>query len=172
MLFSALTSTLPQYPLYGPLADADENTLDSCNGRVESGKYVYHARTKGQVDAGPYLKDNAAGAGKSYCAGTSPAINWRYMVGCYKGDTKSTVVADCSTKTLPADCKLVKSNNLELLWKDGKCLIKGSPPKGPVFATVGVLLIACAVIGCWKKRLLCFKKTEVVKAGGDEAGGL
>ena len=58
------------FPIYGPLADA--SVLDECNGfGATASEYKYHVRTLPQVD-------EALG----YCDGTSPAINWAYVLGC------------------------------------------------------------------------------------------
>lgn len=77
------------FPLYGPT----NATVDGCNGRTVDGRYQYHVRRIDQVD----------GTG-SYCDGTSPAIKWNYIVGCFHGDTSRTKVGSTSTYTLPSDC--------------------------------------------------------------------
>ena len=64
------THTLRSFPIYGPVSNSELSELDSCNGRVVNGQYRYHIRNKDQVD------ENA-----SYCNGTSPAIQWNYVLG-------------------------------------------------------------------------------------------
>jgi hypothetical protein len=82
------------FPIYGPLADA--SVLDECNGfGATASEYKYHVRTLPQVD-------EALG----YCDGTSPAINWAYVLGCYKGTMTKSAVADSTTTSIPSDCVL------------------------------------------------------------------
>jgi len=79
------------FPLYG--ATKDPSVLDGCNGRMVDGQYRYHIRTVNQVKGtGPM------------CNGTSPAILWNYIFGCFHGDLSKTKVADSRTTNIPSDC--------------------------------------------------------------------
>lgn len=79
------------FPLYGAVKDL--TTLDGCNGRMVNGKYQYHIRTKEQVNGkGPM------------CNGTSPAILWNYIFGCFHGDVSKTKVGSSETLPIPSDC--------------------------------------------------------------------
>jgi hypothetical protein len=85
--------SLDGFPIYGPVSDTD--LLDSCNGRFVNGKYQYHVRTIDQVNGyGPY------------CNGTSPAILWNYVLGCYRGSLSTTqILSNQSTQAvIPKDC--------------------------------------------------------------------
>jgi len=79
------------FPIYGPVSDP--SILDGCNGRFLNNKYQYHVRTLDQVN----------GTG-TYCNGNSPAINWKYVVGCYHAVVSKSVVASSATSTIPSDC--------------------------------------------------------------------
>lgn len=80
------------FPIYGPIDDT--SLLDECNGIGDTSEtYRYHVRTKSEVDAS-----------LEYCDGTSPAVNWKYTLGCYHGDLTKSTVADSKTTALPADC--------------------------------------------------------------------
>mmetsp|Transcript_16508 Transcript_16508/g.37930 ORF Transcript_16508/g.37930 Transcript_16508/m.37930 type:complete len:243 (+) Transcript_16508:909-1637(+) len=82
------------FPIYGPLVD--DTLLDACNGITnDDGSYQYHVRTFEQVDET-----------LEYCNGNSPATNWNYILGCYKGTPNDSKVDDSTTYTLPADCVL------------------------------------------------------------------
>jgi hypothetical protein len=143
---------LDGFGLFGPVANQSE--LDTCNGRIDpsSGEYRYHMRRAEQVQAGP-----THGGENGYCDGTSPAINWNYVIGCYKGTLTETKSGDCSTMSLPGeDCVLEASNNLDKVWKDGKCLVKVvKVVKWWVWLIVGVVVVVVVVAGaivCWRRR--------------------
>lgn len=113
---------LDGFPIYGPVAN--QSTLDSCNGRMVNGSYRYHLRTAAQVQGGGVHEGDSGGVG--YCNPsdpTSPAIQWRYVIGCYRGSLKNTIQGDCSTMSLPSDCVVESSNNEDMIWKDGKCQV-------------------------------------------------
>lgn len=78
------------FEIYGPLDD--DSVLDECNGMTVSGTYRYHVRTDEQVNS------------VDYCDGTSAAIKWNYVLGCYHGDLAQSQVTDSTTATLPSDC--------------------------------------------------------------------
>jgi len=79
------------FPLYGNLKNSD--VLDECNGRMVNGQYQYHIRTLDQVKgSGPM------------CNGTSPAILWNYIFGCFHGDLSKTKVLSSLTTPIPSDC--------------------------------------------------------------------
>jgi hypothetical protein len=82
-----LAYALDGFPIYGPLSDSEVGSLDSCNGRQDptTGDYQYHARSVGQVD------ETA-----DYCDGTSPAVAWKYVVGCYRGAVAQNAVSTCT----------------------------------------------------------------------------
>ena len=85
------------FPIYGPVDDPD-TLLDACNGlgsATTDAEFRYHVRTLEQVDEFG-----------TYCDGTSPAITWKYVLGCYRGDLSNSRVDDSSTTALPADCVL------------------------------------------------------------------
>ena len=88
-----LAYALDGFPIYGPVEDT--SALDGCNGQFVGGSYQYHVRTIAQVD----------GYG-SYCNGTSPAVLWNYVLGCYRGTVSKTLVvsSESSQATLPKDC--------------------------------------------------------------------
>jgi len=89
---TVIAYSLDGFPIYGPLDD--NSVLDECNGRVVDGSYQYHAQTLEQVD----------GTDKEYCNGTSPAIQWNYVIGCYHGSLSNTSVSSSSSASLPSDC--------------------------------------------------------------------
>jgi len=94
---------LDGFPLYGILADT--SVLDACNGRMVNGQYQYHLRDKNQVNgSGPY------------CNGTSPAVLWNYVVGCFHGDLTKTLVTSQtdSQAQLPSDCVEDKATGLAM----------------------------------------------------------
>lgn len=143
---------LDGFGLFGPVAN--ESELDSCNGRIDSssGEYRYHMRTAEQVQAGP-----THGGENGYCDGTSPAINWNYVVGCYKGTLSETKTGDCSAMSLPGDdCVLERSNNLDKVWKDGKCLVSTVTMVKwwvwLIIAVVVVLILVAAAVVYWRRR--------------------
>jgi YHYH protein len=75
---------LDGFPIYGATAGSKEDAdavLDECNGRDvdDSYGYKYHVRTREQVDE--TLTDNA---------GPNNTENWKYFLGCYKGETAVT----------------------------------------------------------------------------------
>ena len=84
------------YELYGPLDD--DSVLDACNGRTVDGVYRYHVRSDAQVDGDA-----------DYCDGSSAAIQWNYVLGCYSGDISAASVQDSSTATLPSDCVAIST---------------------------------------------------------------
>mmetsp|Transcript_20346 Transcript_20346/g.56601 ORF Transcript_20346/g.56601 Transcript_20346/m.56601 type:complete len:429 (+) Transcript_20346:200-1486(+) len=82
------------FPIYGPLDD--DTLLDACNGITnDDGSYQYHVRTFEQVDED-----------LDYCNGDSPATNWNYILGCYKGTPDDSKAYVSTTYTLPSDCVL------------------------------------------------------------------
>ena len=99
-----LAYALDGFPIYGPMSDSEVGSLDSCNGRQDptTGDYQYHARSVGQVD------ETA-----DYCDGTSRAVAWKYVVGCYRGAVAQNAVSTCSDCTVPSDCTLVNSANVD-----------------------------------------------------------
>jgi hypothetical protein len=85
------------FPIYGALDD--DSVLDECNGvGATAATYRYHIRTKAQVDET-----------LPYCDGTSPAIQWPYILGCFKGDMTKSATVDSTTNALPSDCVLSSS---------------------------------------------------------------
>lgn len=82
---------LDGFPIYGVLDD--DTTLDACNGRWLADNYQYHIVRPEVVD----------GEG-DYCNGSSPAINWRYTLGCYHGSVAKTTVKSSSGASIPSDC--------------------------------------------------------------------
>jgi hypothetical protein len=75
---------LDGFPIYGAIAGSKEDAdavLDECNGRdvEDSYGYRYHVRTREQVDE--TLTDNI---------GPNNTDNWKYFVGCYKGESAVT----------------------------------------------------------------------------------
>ena len=86
------------FPLYGPVAD--DSILDECNGRFldanDPSSYRYHTRHAGQIDSS-----------LTYCqSGSSPVNNWRYILGCYKGNAENTIVRTQYNMwgNIPQDC--------------------------------------------------------------------
>ena len=84
--------------IYGALND--DSVLDECNGvGATAATYRYHSiRSKAQVDET-----------LPYCDGTSPAIQWPYILGCFKGDMTKSATVDSTTNALPSDCVLDSS---------------------------------------------------------------
>jgi hypothetical protein len=77
--------------------------LDECNGVVlADGTYRYHTRNTNQVDSSlPYCSKKREGVGNT------AAVNWKYIIGCYKGELTQTVVRasnEDDVAALPADC--------------------------------------------------------------------
>lgn len=98
--------SLDGFPIYGPLSD--DSGLDECGGIGDSAtSYRYHVRLLSQIDN---LKD--------YCDGANEAVQWGYILGCYKGDLSRSRVTDSILTELPADCVLENAN--------------GSFPTGPL----------------------------------------
>lgn len=89
------------FGIYGPLED--DSVLDDCNGITVDGEYRYHVRSLDQVD------ENG-----DYCDGDSPAVLWRYVVGCYHGDISAVEVLSSDTADIPDDCVVVESNDSEI----------------------------------------------------------
>lgn len=86
---------LDGFPIYGPMED--DSVLDECNGIGDELNYRYHVRTLAQVDES-----------LDYCTTDgSAAVNWNYILGCYKGVLTTTSVDDSSTTSIPSDCVLV-----------------------------------------------------------------
>jgi hypothetical protein len=142
---------LDGFPIYGPVANQTE--LDECNGLAVNGTYQYHMKTAEQVQAGGVHKGDSIGPG--YCNGDSPAIQWNYILGCYKGSLSKTVQGDCSTMTLPSDCTVELSNNMDLIWKDGKCLVSTKSADWWIWLLVGLGIAAIFAIAgflLWKKK--------------------
>eukprot|EP01094_Clydonella_sp_ATCC50884_P004728 TRINITY_DN13751_c0_g1_i1.p1 TRINITY_DN13751_c0_g1~~TRINITY_DN13751_c0_g1_i1.p1 ORF type:complete len:306 (-),score=82.92 TRINITY_DN13751_c0_g1_i1:192-1082(-) len=82
------------FPIYGEVADP--SVLDECNGRMVDGEYRYHTVPLGFVDEN-----------QEYCDGSSPAVRWRYMLGCYHGSVAHSNVASAQTSSVPDDCRRV-----------------------------------------------------------------
>jgi hypothetical protein len=103
------------FPIYGPLDDA--SVLDICNGIGDTSEtYRYHVRTKAE-EVGETL---------GYCDGTSPAVNWKYTLGCFHGDLSTSTVQDSKTGTLPADCV----SEVPTLAPSSSPVMKGNGDKG------------------------------------------
>ena len=54
-------------------------------------------------------------ASMDYC----PGMNWGYGPTCFVGDTMGASVEDAQTMTIPADCVVETSNNLDFLRPSG-----------------------------------------------------
>ena len=66
-----------------------------------------------------------------------------------------TVQGDCSTMTLPSDCTVELSNNMDLVWKDGKCLVSTKSADWWVWLLVGLGIAGIFAIAgflLWKKK--------------------
>ena len=122
------------YEIYGPLSD--DSVLDSCNGMTANGVYRYHVRSDAQVD----------GAG-SYCDGTSPAIKWNYVIGCYKGAMSAATVHDSTTATLPTDCAVA------------------SIPSSSSYEVSTASLVAASLVGAKKAELAAKEAAAASRAG-------
>lgn len=85
---------LDGFPIYRPL---DNNSvLDECNGiGASAAEYRNHVCTLPQVNET-----------LSYCNSTSPAVQWNYILGCFKGNMSLTAIYNSTTGTLPSDCVL------------------------------------------------------------------
>lgn len=81
------------FPIYGPVTNPDV-VLDDCNFDVINQRY--HIRTTAQVDET-----------LDYCNGTDEAVNWRYIIGCYRGDLSQSAIKDSLVETVPSDCVVV-----------------------------------------------------------------
>jgi YHYH protein len=81
--------SLDGFPIYGPLNGTKEEVdsiLDECNGiNVEGSQYgyQYHVRTRDQVDEKLATND-----------GDNNTDNWKYFLGCYRGETYATEFTD------------------------------------------------------------------------------
>lgn len=93
---------LDGFPIYGPVENPDD-VLDECNGRLDDdGKYRYHVREASDVDET-----------SAYCLDKdhSAIVNWKYIIGCYKGPVDDTIVETWNAiidpeADLPDDCEL------------------------------------------------------------------
>jgi hypothetical protein len=56
----------------------------------------YHVRSLDQVD------DSLP-----YCNGTDEAVNWNYILGCYRGDLSRSALLESTITILPEDCVAV-----------------------------------------------------------------
>ena len=86
------------FPIYGPVPEPDL-TLDECN--FDPLHRRYHIRLKDQVNGT-----------LPYCNGTDEALNWRYILGCYRGDLATLALQDSLTETVPEDCAKVDPRTL------------------------------------------------------------
>mmetsp|Transcript_13854 Transcript_13854/g.20227 ORF Transcript_13854/g.20227 Transcript_13854/m.20227 type:complete len:853 (+) Transcript_13854:118-2676(+) len=90
-----LAYALDGFPIYGPLED--DSVLDECNGIFDGGgNYRYHVRSVDQVDED-----------LDYCNGMSPVVNWKYVVGCFHGDSSNAEISTWSLSSpidIPDDC--------------------------------------------------------------------
>lgn len=86
---------MDDFPIYGAL-DSPDSVLDECNFDAANGRY--HIRTTDQVDET-----------LDYC-GDDEAVNWNYIIGCYKGDLSSSAIIDASATELPNDCVAMDSS--------------------------------------------------------------
>jgi len=78
------------YPIFGAISNPDL-VLDECNFDAATNRY--HIRTKYQVDET-----------LDYCDGTDEAVNWKYIIGCYRGELGSSAIKDSLVETIPVDC--------------------------------------------------------------------
>lgn len=78
------------FPIYGPLTNPD-SVLDECNFDPVNNRY--HIRLASQVDET-----------LPYCNGSDEAVNWNYVVGCYRGDLAGSALLDSQVESLPSDC--------------------------------------------------------------------
>ena len=78
------------YPIFGAISNPDL-VLDECNFDAATNRY--HIRTKYQVDET-----------LDYCDGTNEAVNWKYIIGCYRGELGSSAIKDSLVETIPVDC--------------------------------------------------------------------
>jgi len=89
------------FPIYGPLED--DSVLDECNGMTgEDGTYRYHVRKLDQVNtSSSYCNDGSADGGSLV------AVNWNYVLGCFKGNVSmGSAIHDGNKTAIPDDCVL------------------------------------------------------------------
>lgn len=105
---TTLTSTdllgvaMDGYPIFGPLANPDA-VLDECN--FDPVNQRYHIRLKDQVDETlPYCNSS----------GDDEAVNWRYIIGCYRGDLVGSALKDSLVESVAGDCVPVDPTTLFL----------------------------------------------------------
>ena len=84
------------FPIYGPLSNPDE-VLDDCN--FDKVNKRYHIRKLSQVD------NNL-----DYCNGNSEAVNWKYIVGCFRGNVRKTLVKDNTSDKAIVHSDCVREN--------------------------------------------------------------
>ena len=143
------------FKIFGPVDDA--STLDQCNGIATNVSgvegYQYHVRKLDQVDGTA-----------EYCDGTSPAIVWKYSLGCYFGSLEHSKVGSCDeAAAMPDDCKLVAGDDDFIT--SGKCNIKNTAgaTTTPVLMIAIIVLAIIIVIGCvvcYRRRANAEKKME------------
>ena len=110
-----------------------------------NGTYRYHVKTLAQVD----------GSG-NYCSGSSPAVNWDYVVGCYFGATSYSVVDDGTTASLPSDCTLVS----------GAAFTPTASSTNSTWIIIGVVAGAVILVVLVALLLLKARKGVVLKNSG------
>ena len=82
------------FSIYGPLPADSGIVLDECGGYGETvAEYRYHVRRFDEID---HLTD--------YCSDDSPAVQWGYVIGCYKGNLELASAHDSTVTALPVDC--------------------------------------------------------------------
>ncbi|KAG9240882.1 YHYH protein-domain-containing protein [Calycina marina] len=89
---------LDGFPIYGPLnatKDEVDSILDDCNGIDVADSqygYQYHVRSRAQVNESLTTND-----------GPNNTDNWKYFLGCYRGETYTTTLTDstgiCANET-------------------------------------------------------------------------
>ena len=85
----------------------------------QDGTYRYHVRTDEQVNS------------DDYCDGTSAAIKWNYVLGCYHGDLTLSQVTDSTTAALPSDCVVASDEAPDVPTMSPSPSLPPAPPPSP-----------------------------------------
>ncbi|KAG9239844.1 hypothetical protein BJ878DRAFT_18205, partial [Calycina marina] len=143
---------LDGFPIYGPLVGTKEEVdsiLDDCNGIDVADSqygYQYHARSRSQVNESLTSND-----------GPNNTDNWKYFLGCYRGETYTTTLSDstgiCANSTTTATNATAATNatmSSVTTWASATATTTSttsaagttSTPALAVFAIMG-----CAILG-------------------------
>lgn len=110
------------FPIFGPLANPDD-VLDECN--FDATNKRYHIRTKDQVDST-----------LEFCNGSDEAVNWKYILGCYRGDVSASIISDSRNGQVPGDCVAIEDVTALFIREEAPLIPPTEPSSAPSAAPI------------------------------------